>query len=121
MSLRVHSGIHRESEDEADRLIYDSIRHITNRELKADVLTPWKERHRQQHEVYTSHGGPVDPSTRIGIFGRAYNSRQTHLNSYDGPTRPIKDKSWDPDLSFGGGALFLSPDMRNAVGVDRLD
>lgn len=121
MGNRVLSGVHKEMEAYADALIFDSIRHITNRLDKLDVLTPWKEKHRHEREVLTAHGAPVDAAVRRGMFNRDYNSRQTHLNSYDGPTRPIRDQSWDPDMSFGNTPAFLSPQMADAAGVDRLD
>ena len=57
-------------------------------------------KHRKTHEILTRTGAPVDPSVRRGQFTRAYNPQQTWLNSYDGPTRPIKmDSQWDPETS----------------------
>lgn len=120
MADRVKFGTHLQLEDEATALIMASLVGVTNREDKADVLTPWKLKHRHTHEILTRTGAPVDPAVRKGIFGRAYNSVQTHLNSYDGPTRPMKmSSSWDPEDGAAQG--FLSPQMSAVAGVERMD
>lgn len=117
---RVRSGRHEQLEAEADRLIAESLIGVTSREEKSDIMTPWKEKHRKTHEILTRTGAPVDPAVRKGIFGRAYNPVQTHLNSYDGPTRPIKmDSQWDPEES--APITALSDAMSQAAGVDRYD
>lgn len=117
---RVRNGRHEQLEAEADRLIAESLEGVTSREAKADIMTPWKEKHRKTHEILSRTGHPVDPAIRKGIFGRAYNPVQTHLNSYDGPTRPIKmDSQWDPEE--GQPINSLSESMSQAVGVDRYD
>lgn len=122
MAARVRYGVHRELEAEADELIFGSLAGVTSREAKSDILTPWKEKHRNIHEVLTRSGAPVDPSVRIGMFNRAYNSQQPHLNSYLGPTRPIRmNEQFDPDLVEGQSPTLLSPQMAAVVGVERAD
>jgi hypothetical protein len=79
-------GVHRPLEDEADRLLKESMRGVTSQRAKSDILTPWKERDRLSREVYSSDG-VVDAATRRGIYGRAYNPTSPHLNSRDGHTR----------------------------------
>jgi len=115
--------VHKQLEAEADELIFGSLEGVTSREAKSDILTPWKDKHRKVHEVLVRSGSP-DPSVRRGIFVRAYNSAQPHLNSYDGPTRPIRmNEQFDPDLVEGQGGTpnLLSPAMAAAVGVERAD
>jgi hypothetical protein len=117
---RVRYGRHEQVEEAADALIAASLVGVTSREAKADIMTPWKEKHRKTHEILTRTGAPVDPAVRRGIFGRAYNPVQTHLNSYDGPTRPIKmDSQWDPESAHP--VASLSDAMAQAAGVDRYD
>lgn len=116
---RIRYGVHGELEAEADALIYGSLEGVTSREEKSDIMTPWKLKHRQTHEILT-RGAPVDPAVRRGLFIRAYNRQQTHLNSYDGPTRPIKmDSNWDPEEA--APITSLSDSMSSVVGVDRMD
>jgi hypothetical protein len=120
MADRVKFGMHEQLEAEADRLLAESLEGVTSREAKSDILTPWKAKHRKTHEILTRTGAPVDPSVRRGQFTRAYNPRQTWLNSYDGPTRPIRmDSQWDPEQT--SSAVPLSESMAIAVGVDRYD
>lgn len=118
---RVRNGVHPHLEAAADALLYESIKDVTSREEKADIMTPWKEKNRRMREVHVAAGAP-DSSIRQGLFNRAYNSRQPHLNSYLGPTRPIKmDTSWDPYEGDSGASGFLSPQMATAVGLERVD
>ena len=79
----VRSGIHPELEDEANRIIRESLRGVTKRSEKADILTPWKEQDRRGREVYNITG-IADPSVRRGMFHRAWNPVRQHLNSRDG-------------------------------------
>ena len=91
-------GVYTPLEDEADRLIYDSIKHITSHEAKKDILTRWKQADRWSKEVYSAEG-VVDPATRRGMYHRALNRVQTELNSRDGVARPRKGQvsgtGWD--------------------------
>jgi hypothetical protein len=120
MSDRVKSGLHEGLEAEADELLATSLIGVTSREAKSDILTPWKMKHRKTHEVLTKTGAAVDPAIRRGQFTRAYNSRQTWLNSYDGPTNPIRmEAGWDPEIT--SSAVPLSESMALAAGVDRFD
>ena len=76
-------GVHKPLEDEANRLLKESMAGITSQTAKRDVLTPWKEKDRRDREVYTESGAP-DSSTRRGMYHRAYNPDSPHLNSRDG-------------------------------------
>lgn len=120
MTVRVRYGRHEQLEAEADRLISESLAGVTSREQKSDIMTAWKEKHRHTHEILSRTGTPIDPAVRRGMFIRAYNPVHTHLNSYDGPTRPIKmDAHWDPEQTPAHHCL--SEAMSQAVGVDRYD
>lgn len=100
MTMRLRNGTCRELEEEADRLIHESLKGVTSREAKSDILTPWKQQDRLDHEVYTGSGF-ADPAVRQGIFGRAWNSKYPHLNSRDGyyPVRRAQDglDTWTGD------------------------
>ncbi len=76
-------GVNRTLEDAADALLRDSLKGVTKHSEKADILTPWKEVDRKRREVYPAAGVP-DRAARSGMFHRAWNSRQPHLNSRDG-------------------------------------
>jgi hypothetical protein len=80
---RLRYGIDPELEAEADRLINEQLRQEPSINAKRDVLTAWKQRDRWSREVYSTRGFP-DPSVRQGLYHRAINSVQTHLNSRDG-------------------------------------
>lgn len=79
-------GVHRSLDDAATELIRKSLEGVTSMEAKRDVLTPWKEKDRRDREVLSASGVP-DASTRSGMYHRAWNSRDTHLNSRDGIAR----------------------------------
>lgn len=83
---RMRYGTHRLLEEEADRLIHQSLKGVTSRKAKSDILTPWKEADRHRREVYTSAGVP-DESVRKGMFGRSANRSRPDLNSRDGLAR----------------------------------
>lgn len=82
----LHFGVHLQLEEIANALIKQSLEGVTSVEAKRDILTPWKERDRHSKEVYTSFGVP-SPEIRSGIYHRAYNRRDKHLNSRDGVAR----------------------------------
>lgn len=84
----IRYGVHRTLEDEANRLIRESLAGVTSQSAKSDILTPWKEQDRLSREVYNGTGFP-DPAIRQGMFHRAYNSAYPHLNSRDGIARAI--------------------------------
>lgn len=90
--MRLRFGTCRELESQADELIRESLRGVTSREAKSDILTEWKQQDRLDHEVYTSTG-TADPAVRRGMFGRTWNSKYPHLNSRDGhyPVRRAQD------------------------------
>lgn len=79
---RTYYGMHKELEAAADELLRQSVATLPRSE-KMDLLTPWKERDRLSREVYTNEGTP-DPALRRGMYNRAWNPRNTHLNSQDG-------------------------------------
>ncbi len=117
---RVKSGIHEQLEEEANALIFGSLKDVTSREEKSDILTPWKEKNRKSREILSRTGHPIDAALRKGMFHRAYNNVQTHLNSYDGPTRPIKmDARWEDEN--GESPVYVSSAMRSAFGVEKND
>lgn len=82
----VRHGIHPELEAEADEWIRQSLKGVTARSAKSDILTPWKEQDRKSREVYVPSGVP-DPSERQGMFHRSYNPARPELNSRDGISR----------------------------------
>jgi hypothetical protein len=92
-----------ELEDKADELIRSSLKGVTSREAKSDILTAWKLEDRYNHEVYTA-AGVADPAVRRGIYGRAWNRKHQHLNSRDGhyPVRPTQN-GMDTYVADGGG------------------
>lgn len=117
---RVKSGINEVLEAEADALIFGSIKDVTSREAKSDILTPWKEKNRKSREILSRTGHPIDGAIRRGMFHRAYNPVQTHLNSYDGATRPIKMAAeWEDEN--GSNSFPVSSQMRQVFGVERED
>jgi hypothetical protein len=83
---RMHFGVHRTLEDEADRLIKQSLAGVTSHKAKSDILTPWKDAERHRREVYTQAGVP-DEAVRKGMFGRVANRSRPDLNSRDGLAR----------------------------------
>jgi hypothetical protein len=90
--MRLRNGTCKELEAQADELIRLQLAGVTSREAKADILTPWKQQDRWDHEVYPA-SGTADPAVRRGIFGRAWNRKYSHLNSRDGfyPVRRTQD------------------------------
>jgi hypothetical protein len=81
---RTYYGVHKELEAAADEILRQSVAELP-RSQKMDILTPWKVRDRLSREVYTSDGAP-DAAVRLGMYHRAWNPRNTHLNSRDGKT-----------------------------------
>lgn len=118
---RVRSGVNELLEAEADALIFGSLKDVTSREEKSDILTPWKEKNRRSREILSRSGHAIDPALRRGMFHRTYNRVQTHLNSYDGPTRPIRmDARWD-DENGEPTSYPISTGMKEVFGVERDD
>ena len=89
----IRRGIHRQLEDEATRLIRESMVGITKHSAKSDILTPWKQKSRYRREVYVT-SGTADPSVRRGIYHRSMNPTRPELNSRDAHA---------PSRSRGGG------------------
>lgn len=86
---RLRRGVDRALEDEADRLLKESLAGVTSREAKSDILTPWKQKDRWRREIYNSVG-VADGAVRRGMFHRAANPVKPELNARDGhaPARP---------------------------------
>lgn len=84
-------GVHRPLEDEADRIIRESLKGVTKHSDKADILTPWKEAERYRREVYVSSGSP-DPAARQGMFHRCTNAARPDLNSRDGIAGALRNQ-----------------------------
>lgn len=105
-NMRLRFGRCRELEGIADELIRESLTGVTSRAAKSDILTPWKQQDRWDHEVYPG-SGVADPAVRRGMFGRAWNRRHPHLNSRDGyyPVRRAQDglDTYTGDESHDGG------------------
>lgn len=76
-------GIHPELEAEADRIIRESLKGVTARSEKSDILTPWKEQDRRSREVYNTTG-VAEATLRQGMFHRSWNPARPELNSVDG-------------------------------------
>lgn len=90
--MRLRNGTCRELEDQANELIRESLKGVTSRAAKSDILTEWKQEDRWNHEVYPA-SGTADPAVRRGQFSRVWNSKYPHLNSRDGyyPVRRAQD------------------------------
>jgi hypothetical protein len=83
----VRRGIYRPLEDEANRLLRESLEGVTRFAEKADILTPWKEQMRREREMTVPSGTP-DRASRQGMYHRAYNPTHLHLNGRDGTLGP---------------------------------
>lgn len=86
---RMRFGRHTALEDEADRILRESMAGITTQSGKSDILTPWKEQDRRSREIYVASGTP-DASLRVGMYHRALNPNRPHLNSRDGVSAPSR-------------------------------
>jgi hypothetical protein len=103
-TMRLRHGVCHQLEEEADRLIADSLKGVTSRDAKSDILTPWKLEDRLNREVMTSTG-VADPAVRRGMFHRRWNSKHSHLNSRDGfyPVRRFVTDGLDETVSVYDG------------------
>jgi hypothetical protein len=101
IALRLRNGRCLALEEAANAIIFGSLKGVTSRSAKSDVLTPWKEEDRAKREILTGTG-TADPAVRRGMYHRAWNSRHGHLNSRDGhyPSRRIPDS---PDFASADG------------------
>jgi hypothetical protein len=79
----LRTGVHQPLEDEADAMLKLDLAKTSSVRDRGDILTPSKEALRRRREVLVASGTP-DPSVRQGIYGRALNRVQTHLNSREG-------------------------------------
>jgi hypothetical protein len=82
-NMPLRRGAHRLLEEEANRLIRESLRGVTKHSEKSDILTPWKEGERRRREVYVASGSP-EAHMRRGMFHRAANASRPDLNSREG-------------------------------------
>jgi hypothetical protein len=105
----VRTGVHRELEAAATELIRASLEGVTSMAAKSDILTPWKEQDRRGREVYCEAGVP-DAAVRRGMYHRAWNSRDAHLNSRDGLTRGNRTGSMADFAVEHGGGIFQTGD-----------
>lgn len=78
--MKIVHGVHQQLEEQANRLLAESLQGVTRPADKSDILTPWKEQDRRSKEIYVSSGTP-ERSAREGLFHRAINPNRLHLNS----------------------------------------
>lgn len=105
MSIDVRHGIHPLLEAEANEIIFGSLRGVTSQAEKSDILTPWKEQDRRSREILST-SGTVDPALRRGMYHRAANLSQPHLNGREGIARGSRVALSDID---GDWPLSLNP------------
>jgi len=108
----IRRGVHPQLEAAADAILKESLKGVTKHSEKSDILTPWKEKDRRNREVYVASGTP-DPSSRRGLFNRAWNPERDDLNSRDGVVRGGRGrmKSLQAHVAeHGHGALDESED-----------
>jgi hypothetical protein len=108
---RIRYGVHTTLEEAADDLIFGSLKKITSREEKSDILTPWKEKNRIGHEVYSFTGSP-EPSIRQGMYNRSLNRAKPYLNSRDGLARNASSQENSIAMKYfqGAGGMGAAPD-----------
>lgn len=99
--MPLRSGVHRQLEDEADRILKASMRDASPEE-KGAILTSSQQNHRRSKEVFVSTGVP-DPSVRNGTYGRSLNTARPDLNS-----APSGVRSSRVSVGSGGGASSLA-------------
>jgi hypothetical protein len=85
--MRLRHGVHAQLEEAATEMIRESLKGVTARSEKSDILTPWKEKDRKNREVYPASGF-ADGALRRGMYHRAWNPTAPHLNSRDGTLPP---------------------------------
>lgn len=90
-------GVAPHLEAEANRIIKESLQGKTRFSDKLDILTPWKDRMRHEREIYNATG-VAEPQLRQGIYNRAANPDQPHLNSNDGVV-PIRKHGFRDSLA----------------------
>jgi hypothetical protein len=71
--MRMRFGICHQLEDEANRLIAESLKGVSSREAKSDILTEWKLEDRMNREVLTSTG-TADPAVHATVITRSAGS-----------------------------------------------
>lgn len=102
----VRHGVYSPLEDEANALLHDSLVGVTSMEAKRDILTPWKQKDRLDHEVYSPAGVP-NAEARRGMYHRAWNPEMPHLNSRDGMTKGRRvPSSLDAFVTENGSGSF---------------
>ncbi len=93
-------GVSKGLEEEANRIIRESLRGVHSHTAKKDILTSWKETDRRRREIPRAN---VDPTVRQGMFHRAQGFPR--LNSMDGPAsvRPTRTSSLEKFLEDNAG------------------
>lgn len=100
---RMHFGVHAALEAAADEILSEHLGPLPASEKK-DILTPWKERDRRKHEVYTREGTPR--ATFQGNYHRALNTAMPHLNNREAArARNTRTDHYGGVLGDTGGVL----------------
>lgn len=108
-------------EEEADRLIKESLEGVYSHKAKKDILTPWKAGDRKRREVYVKGSprpeddrsmgltpGTPEKTMRQGMFHRVANTGRPDLNSRDGLAPPHRTKSGDAYAWDAGSTVVLT-------------
>lgn len=105
---KMHYGVHRALEREADRLVRKSLENA-KRPSDIDVMTEWKTADRRRREIKVASGTP-DAAIRQGMFHRAANRTRLDLNARDGIARSSGNARGGVDSlsAYNGGATFSS-------------
>lgn len=111
---QLRSGVSLQLEAMADEIIFSHVRDLPPAE-KMDILTTWKMESRLEKEVFNVLG-VADASVRQGIFGRAYNRYQPHLNSTKSGGN--RTKSETPSDEYAESYDYLSPEMSQIFGIE---
>ena len=115
--MRMRTGTNLALEEEADRLIKESLSGVYSHKEKSDILTPWKAKERLRREVYIKgssnpegryplvplNSGVAERHIRLGMFHRAANRARPDLNARDGLAsftrhRTYVHNAWDAGL-----------------------
>jgi hypothetical protein len=111
---RIRYGTFSPLEDEANRLIKESLEGVTSQSEKSDILTEWKEIDRRRREIVPWDGVP-DAQIRRGMYHRAPNTAKPYLNSREGvaPAMRILEAT-DPRLEMDG--YGYNGDLSDGIG-----
>lgn len=99
-------GVHKTLDDEASAIIRAGQKRLDVPPADPSLfLTPAKEALRRRKEIFVS-GGVPDAALRVGVYSRAMNPRQPHLNSRDGAAPPARE-SGSPSRSLASLSDFM--------------